>query len=198
VNPLDISLRLSMFALNKASEPVDCVFTSPLGVKVRAHKTWLYIEDEAVWQPGGAFVSPVVAQMHEGVLHYKDVKIEAITSGGDEIYFVIWAHKWPEPVDELCRLCGAKPSALLHRTTCPNYADPETLAMVGCATRGYAGDTWVGVQQADLVKLREFLDSGERVVVISDDEPVFYPRFSQEIRSISFAAVEHALRSFLD
>lgn len=78
-------------ALDEQSRPTNGVFVSPVGISVRIYKSWLYIDDPAGWRPKGSFTEPTVAQINDGSLWYKDVKIRAWRGPSDGIYVVVWS-----------------------------------------------------------------------------------------------------------
>lgn len=96
-------------------------YTSPLGVKVRFYKNWIYVSDPVAWKENCGYVKDTIMEIHKGTIKYKDVHIEAIRGPQNGIYAVVHS----------------------------GYQHNNTLqGMVGCGVYGYEEEEWVGVESS--------------------------------------------------
>ena len=79
----------SYLVLDEKGQRTD-LFTSPMGVRVRFKKNWIYVADPKAWRQGSPFVEPVVARVLEGKLNYLDVEIHAVRGPFSGIYGVAY------------------------------------------------------------------------------------------------------------
>lgn len=93
-------------------------FKSPIGVVVAIYKNWLYVYDEKAWEENSTFAKPVVMQIDEGELRYKDLRIIAVRCPQNGIFAAVWS----------------------------GY-DVSVKGMIGCGVYGFANREWVGVEQ---------------------------------------------------
>lgn len=63
------------FAMNHKGESCRGEFVSSLGIKVKAYKNWLFVEDNLGWRKGGSFAEPIIMQINNSNLIFKDVNV---------------------------------------------------------------------------------------------------------------------------
>jgi len=127
------------FAVNEKGESVDGSFVSPHAVVVDIYKNWLYVSDEKAWEEGGGFVRPVVMEIQEGHIRYKDMHIYAVRGPQQGIYCAVWI-----------------PRYVVKRVT----GKDKILAVFGCGVYGYEEDgEFVGVKQESLEFLKNMIKS---------------------------------------
>lgn len=98
-------------------------FTSNAGVRIAVYKNWLYVYDEKAWEENSGFAKPVIMNIDEGHLQYKDVHIVAIRGPQEGVFAAVWSG-----YEHLDNFKG----------------------MIGCGVYGYNGSEWVGVKQETL------------------------------------------------
>lgn len=121
-------------ALDLDSKPISGGFESPSGVYVEFYKNWLYVHDKKGWHEHKSFSEPVVAEIYEGSLAYKDVQIEAVRGPQNGVYAVIMS----------------------------GY-DDSLKGVVGCGVSGYEDHKWVGVKDESVKFLHDFINHYERM-----------------------------------
>lgn len=145
-------------SLNQDSEPTNGSFTSPLGVEVSVYKNWLYVRDPHAWQEGGRFIEPIVMQIEQGTLTYKDVQIVAIRGPQNGVYAVIWSTQYHDNDED------------------GNYVPPTVTGMIGIGVSGFEEPEdakslddvkWVGVKPESLKWFIDKLNETEEVVAKS-------------------------------
>jgi len=111
-------------ALNHKGEPINGIFTSPMGVTVEIYKNWLYVRDKKAWAEGGSFVEPTIMHVTSGDFIYKDVHLVAIRGPQEGVFAVVWS--WDKE-------------------------RKNVLGMVGCGVYGFTDEgEWVGVTKDSL------------------------------------------------
>lgn len=65
-------------AFNADAQPISGGVTGKDGTSVSIYKTWLYVRNPKMWQPGGRFSEPTIAQIMEGSVSIGSLQIEAI------------------------------------------------------------------------------------------------------------------------
>lgn len=106
-------------------QPCDGTFTSPSGILVELYKNWLYIHDPKAWTEDSRYCHPVVMEIQEGILTYKDVEIRAFRGPQKGVYVV-------------CTSYDPKNAKNFDRS----------LGMIGCGVYGFTQDEeaeWIGV-----------------------------------------------------
>ena len=78
------------FALD--GQPIAGTFTSPSGVVVSVYKNWIYVEDDKAWTEGSGYSHPVVLEVQEGRLTYKDVDMVAIRGPQTGVFVFAASH----------------------------------------------------------------------------------------------------------
>lgn len=123
-------------AMTSDGEPSDGVFISPLGVKVEIYKNWLYVHDAEGWKEGGKYIEPVVMEIQDGNVQYKDVSVLVVRGPQEGVYVLVWS----------------------------GYRYNDTfVGMAGCGVYGFDDSSeWVGVDRSSLQFLKKWIE--ERVV----------------------------------
>lgn len=106
------------WALTHEGKPCEGSFTSPAGVEVELYKNWLYVRDPQAWRPG-EFCEPVVMEVTQGNIVYRDVHILAWRGPQGGVYAQVWTG-W-------------------------GTDDKPYQGMVGIGAYGYNGNEFVGV-----------------------------------------------------
>ena len=120
-----------MFVMNHKGESCRGEFVSPLGIKVKAYKDWLYVEDSFGWQKEGGHAEPTIMEINSSRLIYKDVNIACIQRSTKHCdittLFCIWSGWEHEDtltgVIGICQYGDIQPDAIneLHETLITNF-----------------------------------------------------------------------------
>ena len=122
-----------MFVMNHKGEPCIGEFVSPMGIKVKVRKDWLYIDDKFGWQKDGGFAEPTVMEVNSSCLVYKDVNIicdQRPTKRCDNTtLFCIWSG-WEQEntmngIIGVCQFGDIQPDAIdeLHEALITDFDD---------------------------------------------------------------------------
>lgn len=152
-----------LMAVDGEGKSTNGVFAASSGVNVEIYKNWLYVSDEKAWQENCRYVKPVVMEIQEGMLFYKDISIVAFRGPQDGVFCVVWNNFYPEKKEGE----NKEPEAILT-------------AMVGCGVYGYdERGEWIGVTKETLEFFVYTLKTGRGFENYVDDLPV-------ELRNINF------------
>ena len=119
------------FAMNHKGESCRGEFVSPLGIKVKAHKDWLYVEDNFGWRKKCGYSEPTVMEINSSRLIYKDVNIACTQRSTKRCdittLFCIWSG-WEHEnnmsgIVGVCQYGNIQPDAIgeLHKTLIENF-----------------------------------------------------------------------------
>lgn len=145
------------FAINERGESnLAGELISPLGIRVKIYKNFLYVSDANAWQNGDRFVEPIVMRVELGEIAYKDVEINAVRGPQDGIYVAVIVMQ---------------------------HSNPESRrAMIGIGCSGYsdAGE-WIGTTETAKSFLRTWLDTSKQVTIdTGEPDPISYTRYKFE------------------
>lgn len=92
-------------AIDVSGKKVECAtYVSPAGVGVQIYKNWVYVLDENAWRNDSQFVRPVVMQVNQGLLVYRDTTIFVMRGPLEGAYVGAYNYKYPRRGDP--RLTG--------------------------------------------------------------------------------------------
>lgn len=78
------------FSINEKGEVAESQFVSPAGVIVEIYKNWLYVSDAMAWDNSSNYNKPVIMEIRQGELTYKNLNIFAMRGPQDGIYAIIY------------------------------------------------------------------------------------------------------------
>jgi hypothetical protein len=128
---------------NEKGESISGFWKSPQGVGVEIYKNWMYIHDEKAWTESGCFTKPIIMQIEEGVMNYKDVQIVAFRGPQNGIYLVVSHTRYPKYKGKV-----------------------KTVGMIGIGCYGYKGDKFVGVLPSSVDWFMKMLNATHKEVMI--------------------------------
>ena len=143
------------------------IFKLDDSLSVEAYKNWIYIYDKEGWTDGGSYVEPCVAQIWEGEINYKKVKIAA---------------KRIDLQNAMLFYC---------RTGWPNSEKDPYRHMLGICCYGFDDDDWVGVTYPLIEELEswiEYLKQESNIVWVPND--VIVPNESKSFNQGSMYLVK--------
>lgn len=118
------------FAMDETGKPTNGVFNVG-NVAVRLYKNWIYVNDTDAWTKDRHYVEPVVMELHDGNLTYKNIEIHAKRGPNEGVYCIV---------------------------TNAEYPKPKVKVMVGIGCCGYHNEDWVGITKENLDFLRAMMD----------------------------------------
>lgn len=142
------------FAIDHEGKGSSGRFVSKLGVEVEIYKSWIYISDRDAWVEGGGYVNPIVMQVKDGKIKYKDVEIVA--------------ERWSDPESIFCAAwCG--------------YEHANTVkGIVGIGTYGFEDNgEWGGVRSFEISRLKTLLTKWSLPKILRDVNLDTGVRFNQ-------------------
>jgi hypothetical protein len=110
-----------LLAFNTQGEPCEGIFTHG-NTSVRIYKNWAYVDNKTMWQEGGSYIKPVIAEVYQGDLTIHNVNILAKRHADQSSIFII---------------CTA------------GYSDEKEI-MVGIGCCGYLNDTKIYTEKLKL------------------------------------------------
>lgn len=122
-------------SIDQNGKPTNGIFKSPLGIRVAIYKNWLYIHDNKAYEKGGLYVEPIVMEIQEGDLIYKDISIFAKRGPQSGIFCVVYVPTWAH--------------------------EGEFIAMIGAGVCGFEDEKWIGVNSESLDFLKNMVAGDE-------------------------------------
>lgn len=156
-------------AVNEKGAESNGVFVSPYGVSIEIYKNWIYVGDGKAWHEGERYSRPIVMEIQQGDLTYKDVQVFARRGPQNGVYVVVQSAVYSPALEKDCLSCKVKAGGRWHEYQCPAFVDTKYLAMIGCGVYGYRGSEWVGVEEESKQFLAHWLKE-------SDIEEIEIPR----------------------
>ena len=153
-----------MAIANYASWSIDergldahCDFVSPMGIHVNIHKDFAYLDDPAAWTKLRADNPPhIVAEIHAGMLCYKDLHMCSRTTPSGLFFLACWAFQ---------------PGVKVETAATWEYIH----ALYGIGKYAFEGNNYIGVTGEDIQAFYEWLDEQHEEY----DAPLPYPRMRQ-------------------
>ena len=117
--------------------PTNGVFTSPRGVSVEIYKNWLYVRDAEAWQEG-RYVEPVIMEIRQGEVNYRDVCIIAVRGPQEGVYVMVWSgYEWSPGADMMVG-CGVYGFADRDEDALGPVPEPEDYEWLGVTDESVA------------------------------------------------------------